>query len=192
MQHAADLKNQTPTYFKGCFIRRWAHQGMESNKIGPQALKSNLLCKWASLQPSLPFNLTVFWSPTVGSQVIGTTRRSISKSKSMTRIPCRDPVWDFVSNQLNELLSGKTQMWLQKLNPPPAALESQPFEEISLRPTNPPPFFFFFSCPVTYGVPRPGIRSEPRLHPKPQLQQHWILNPLHRARDQTRVLVLLR
>ena len=146
MQHAADLKNQTPTYFKGCFIRRWAHQGIESNKIGPQALKSNLLCKWASLQPSLPFNLTVFWSPTVGSQVIGTTRRSISKSKSMTRIPCRDPVWDFVSNQLNELLSGKTQMWLQKLNPPPAALESQPFEEISLRPTTPPPFFSFLAA----------------------------------------------
>ena len=37
--------------------------------------------------------------------------------------------------------------------------------------------FFSFGRPVAYGVPRPGIRSEPQLQPKPQLQQHWTLNP---------------
>ena len=34
-------------------------------------------------------------------------------------------------------------------------------------------------------VPGPGIESEPKLQPTPQLQQYRILNPLHRARDQT-------
>ena len=28
---------------------------------------------------------------------------------------------------------------------------------------------FIFGHPTTYGVPRPGIRSEPQLQPKPQL-----------------------
>ena len=40
--------------------------------------------------------------------------------------------------------------------------------------------FSFFGCPVAYGVPGPGIRSEPQSWPKPQLWQHWILNPLCR------------
>ena len=32
-------------------------------------------------------------------------------------------------------------------------------------------FFFFFGCPTAYGVPRPGIRSQLELCPKPQLWQ---------------------
>lgn len=32
-------------------------------------------------------------------------------------------------------------------------------------------FLTFFGCPEAYGVPRPGIRSEPQSWPKPQLQQ---------------------
>ena len=40
----------------------------------------------------------------------------------------------------------------------------------------------FFGYPAAYGVPRPGIRSELQLGPKPQLRQHQILNPLHRQR----------
>ena len=36
-------------------------------------------------------------------------------------------------------------------------------------------FFFFFGLPVAYGVPGPGIRSEPQLQPVPQLQQYQIL-----------------
>ena len=46
-------------------------------------------------------------------------------------------------------------------------------------------FFFLFGHPAAYGVPRPGIRSELQLQPKPQLWQHRILNPLYWARDRT-------
>ena len=38
-------------------------------------------------------------------------------------------------------------------------------------------FFFFFGRPEAYGAPRPEIRSEPQLQPKPQLWQCWILTP---------------
>ena len=51
---------------------------------------------------------------------------------------------------------------------------------------------FFFGCPQAYGVPRPGIRSEPQPQTKSQLQQRQIPNPLCRARDRTRVPVLPR
>ena len=37
--------------------------------------------------------------------------------------------------------------------------------------------FFFFWLSTAYGVLSPGIRSEPQLPPKLQLQQHGILNP---------------
>ena len=37
---------------------------------------------------------------------------------------------------------------------------------------------FTFGRPEAYGIPRPGIRSEPQLWPKSQLLQCWILNPL--------------
>ena len=40
----------------------------------------------------------------------------------------------------------------------------------------------FFGCLKAYGVQGPGIRSEPKLRPTPQLQQHRILNPLCQAR----------
>ena len=46
-------------------------------------------------------------------------------------------------------------------------------------------YCLIFGFPVVKEVPRPGIRSEPRSRPKPQLQQHQILNPLCWARDQT-------
>ena len=36
--------------------------------------------------------------------------------------------------------------------------------------------FFLFGHSIAYGVPGPGIRSEPQLGPK--LQHRWILNPL--------------
>ena len=67
-------------------------------------------------------------------------------------------------------------------------------------------FFFFFSFPF-YGkeVPGPGVGSELHLGPTPQpwqtldlsclcdlhcnLQQHWILNPMSKARDQTPILI---
>ena len=35
--------------------------------------------------------------------------------------------------------------------------------------------FFLFGCPGAYGVPGPGIKSELKLQPVPQLQQCWIL-----------------
>ena len=35
--------------------------------------------------------------------------------------------------------------------------------------------FFFFGLPATYGVPGPGIRSEPQLQFTSQLWQRWIL-----------------
>ena len=37
--------------------------------------------------------------------------------------------------------------------------------------------FSFFSHPAAYGVPGPGIRSKSQLWPKPQLWQHWVLEP---------------
>ena len=46
--------------------------------------------------------------------------------------------------------------------------------------------------PIAYGVPQPGIRSEPRLRPKPKLWQRQIPNPMCQARDQTCVPVLPR
>ena len=49
-------------------------------------------------------------------------------------------------------------------------------------------FFFFSPCfghPTACVVPGPEIRSELQLQPMPQLWQHWILNPLCRAMDQT-------
>lgn len=46
-------------------------------------------------------------------------------------------------------------------------------------------FFIFLATP-------PGIRSEPQMEPKPQLWQHWILNILWRAGDQTCIPVLPR
>ena len=57
-------------------------------------------------------------------------------------------------------------------------------------------FDFLFSLggvdhPPAYWVPGPGIRSEPQLWPTLQLQQHWILNPLYQAGDQTHVPVIL-
>ena len=39
--------------------------------------------------------------------------------------------------------------------------------------------------PVAFGVPGPGIRSEPHLRPMLKLQQCQILNPPCRAGDQT-------
>ena len=67
----------------------------------------------------------------------------------------------------------------------------QPAKEVSTPPPSSGPcvtdkawvslFVFFFWLPKAYGVPRPGIRSKPLLPPKPQLQQHQILNPLCRA-----------
>ena len=46
-------------------------------------------------------------------------------------------------------------------------------------------FFFIFGCSKAYGIPKPGIRSEPHLQPKPQPQQCQILDPLCWGRDQT-------
>jgi len=37
--------------------------------------------------------------------------------------------------------------------------------------------FLSCGCPAAYGVPRPGIRIEPRLQPTLQQQQYRILNP---------------
>ena len=53
-------------------------------------------------------------------------------------------------------------------------------------------FFFFFGHPATYGVPRPGIRSELQLQPKLQQLQRQILNPLCQTEDQTCVPVFPR
>ena len=39
-------------------------------------------------------------------------------------------------------------------------------------------FFFFFWLPAGYGVPRPGIKSEPQFQPALQLRQRQTLNPL--------------
>ena len=42
--------------------------------------------------------------------------------------------------------------------------------------------FFFFRLPPRHTeVPGPGIKSELQLQPMLQLQQCWILNPLHQA-----------
>ena len=51
-------------------------------------------------------------------------------------------------------------------------------------------YFFFFGCPTPYGVPGPGIRSEPQLWPMSQLQQYQIVfNPPCGAGDWTCILV---
>ena len=63
---------------------------------------------------------------------------------------------------------------------------------LTTRPPGNSFFFFFFRCPMAYGVPRQGIRFEPQLQPKPQLQQHWILNPLCWARDRACIPVFPR
>ena len=46
-------------------------------------------------------------------------------------------------------------------------------------------FFVCFGHPTAYGVPGPGIRSEPQLQCTLKLWQCQILNPLCQARDQT-------
>ena len=53
-------------------------------------------------------------------------------------------------------------------------------------------FFFFFDHPAVYGIPRPGMRSEPQLQPTPKLQQCWIFNPLSPAGNQTCIPVFQR
>jgi len=73
----------------------------------------------------------------------------------------------------------------------------QPNMRIKFAQTGTEPSYFsfcfcFFGCPATYGVFRPGIRSELQSGPKPQLWQHQILNPLCQARDRTSVPVLPR
>ena len=53
-------------------------------------------------------------------------------------------------------------------------------------------FSLHFGCPLAYGAPGPGFRSEPLWHPKPPLWQRWILNSLCQAEDQTQVPALPR
>ena len=52
--------------------------------------------------------------------------------------------------------------------------------------------FFILGYLEAYGVPKPGIKSELQLQPKPQLQQCQIPNPLCWAGDGTCIPVLLR
>ena len=52
--------------------------------------------------------------------------------------------------------------------------------------------FFSFLATLAYGVPGPGIRSEPQSWPKSQLQQRLIPNSLFMAENQTCVPALLR
>ena len=64
-------------------------------------------------------------------------------------------------------------------------------------PFSHPFFFFFFFFPfsflaIPHGVPGPGIRSELKSWPKPQVWQRQILNPLCQAQDQTCVPALPR
>ena len=40
-------------------------------------------------------------------------------------------------------------------------------------------FFFFLAYPQHIEILQPGIKSEPELRPRPQLQQRWIFTPLH-------------
>ena len=56
------------------------------------------------------------------------------------------------------------------------------------QPTDIPPLFLFRLPLAPYGVYGQGIRAEPQLRPKPQLQQHRTLNPLCWARDRTCIL----
>ena len=49
------------------------------------------------------------------------------------------------------------------------------------------PFFFLLVFKATYGSSGLGIKVEPQWQPTPLLQQHWILNSLHWARDGTHV-----
>jgi len=46
-------------------------------------------------------------------------------------------------------------------------------------------FFIFQPFPQHMEVPGPRIESELQLQRTPQLQQHWILNPLCQAGDPT-------
>lgn len=51
-------------------------------------------------------------------------------------------------------------------------------------------FFSIFGRPAAYGTPTgPGIKSEPPSHPKLQLRQRWIPDPLCHAGDRTHVPV---
>ena len=45
-------------------------------------------------------------------------------------------------------------------------------------------FVFVLPCLQHIEVPGPGTESELQLRPTPQLQQHWILNPVHWAKYQ--------
>ena len=67
--------------------------------------------------------------------------------------------------------------------PPPPS--SPPLPPSASPPAPPSTFFSLFGCPAASGVPRPGIRSELRLRPKPQRQERQILNALCQARNRT-------
>ena len=62
--------------------------------------------------------------------------------------------------------------------------------ESSLPPRASLFFFSIYGCCFAYGVPRPGIRTEMQLQPKPQLQLRQILNPQCQTGHRTRVPVL--
>ena len=47
------------------------------------------------------------------------------------------------------------------------------------------PAFFFFAAPMAYGSSLARFESELQLQSMPQLWQHWILNPLRWAGEQT-------
>ena len=71
------------------------------------------------------------------------------------------------------LMSSQTLRWVLKF------LTMSPFDFFFFF------FFLFWLPPGHMEVPGPGIESKSELRPRPQLQQHQILNPLCWAGDQT-------
>ena len=53
-------------------------------------------------------------------------------------------------------------------------------------------FFHFFGHPAAYGVPEPGIRSEPKVPSKLKLRLRWTFNLLCQAGDRTCIPALPR
>ena len=82
----------------------------------------------------------------------------------------------YASCSVTQLDSCGNLLWLQRL---------RTSEAFAVAPVCHMPTYFLLSGAISlfFGHPRPGIRSEPQLPPKPQLLQCRILNPLCQARD---------
>ena len=92
----------------------------------------------------------------------------------MTLCQRRSLPWPFLNGGYLDLEEVRDLSWCWTVFNPMATLQTFTFF-----------FFSFLGCPMAYGVPGPGMRSELQLQPKPELWPCRILNPLCRAGDWT-------